>query len=79
MVPTIWLGKVSEAGESVAGPEVAVPVRPTIWGLLGALSVTVRMPYRLPATLGAKVTLMVQEAPAGRVEGVMGQGLEVVV
>ena len=47
--------------------------------LLGALSVTVRMPYRLPATLGAKVTLMMQEAPAGRVEGVMGQGLEVVV
>ena len=28
------------------------------------MSVTVRVPFRVPATLGLNVTLMVQEAPA---------------
>ena len=43
---------------------VAVPVRLMVWGLLGALSVIVTVPVRVPAAVGLKVTLMVQLPPA---------------
>ena len=42
------------------------PVSATAWGLLGAESVIVKAPVRVPTTLGVKVTLIVQEAPAAR-------------
>lgn len=45
------------------GP-LPVPVRVTVWGLPGALSATVSDAERLPGTVGAKVTLMVQFPPA---------------
>src|SRR5438105_3019414 len=51
-----------------AGPEpttaVPVPVRLVVWGLLLALSVTVRVAVRVPAAVGVKVTLIVQLPPA---------------
>ena len=45
-----------------------VPLRETLCGLPGALSVRERVPFRLPVALGVKVTLMVQNAPEARVE-----------
>jgi hypothetical protein len=45
-------------------PAVPVPLRETVCGLPGALSVTERVPLRLPVALGVKVTLTVQLAPA---------------
>jgi len=38
------------------------PVRLAVWGLLLALSVTVKVPVFVPRTEGVKVTLMTQVA-----------------
>ena len=46
-----------------------VPVRLTVCGLPVALSVTVIVPGWLPVTVGVKVTLMEQLAPAAREVG----------
>src|SRR5690348_230549 len=46
------------------GLGVPVPVRLTNCGLPGALSVTVRSPFRVPSAVGVNVTLIVQLAPA---------------
>jgi hypothetical protein len=48
---------------SVSWFVVPVPLSETACGLPGALSLTESVPFRLPATLGVKVTLMVQLAP----------------
>jgi len=45
----------------------AVPLSETVCGLPTALSVNVTVPVRLPAVLGASVTLIAQFAPAARV------------
>ena len=49
------------------GPTAVVPVPVTlvVWGLLLALSVTLRVAVRVPAAVGVKVTLIVQLPPAG--------------
>jgi hypothetical protein len=47
---------------------VATPLSETVCGLPGALSAIERMPFKLPATVGANVTLMVQPAPAGTLD-----------
>jgi hypothetical protein len=47
--------------------ELPVPLRETVCGLPGALSVTETVPLRLPETLGVKVTLISQFAPDARV------------
>ena len=39
---------------------VPVPLKPTTWGLPLALSVSVRLPERLPVAVGVKVTLITQ-------------------
>jgi len=44
-----------------------VPLRETICGLPGALSLNEIVPLRLPEALGVKVTLIVQFAPDARV------------
>src|SRR5215472_13188435 len=49
---------------SGTGLGIPVPVRLAICGLPGALSVTVRSPFRAPIAVGVKVTLIVQLAPA---------------
>jgi hypothetical protein len=40
------------------------PVSATVWGLLEALSDTVKVAVRVPAAEGQNLTLMLQEAPA---------------
>jgi hypothetical protein len=46
----------------MTGRAVPLPVRVTVWGLLLALSVTVRVPGRDPTAVGVNVTLTVQVA-----------------
>ena len=43
---------------------IPVPVRLAVCGLFVALSVTVRVPVRVPPAVGVNVTLMVQVSPA---------------
>jgi len=45
-----------------------IPLRETVCGLPGALSVTESVPLTLPVALGVKVTLIVQVAPDARFE-----------
>ena len=68
MVPTVWLGYVSPAGESVAdGPfAVAVPDKVTAWGLLEGSTVMSNVVVRVPGAEGLKVTLIEQFSPAAR-------------
>src|SRR5438132_1358562 len=49
-----------------------VPLRVTECGLPLALSVIVTLALRVPVVVGANVTLMVQEAPAAKVFGLIG-------
>ena len=63
-MPTACAGKVKEAGERLTTGAVPVPVRLTVWVVGLALSVMVIEPLREPATVGAKMTLIVQEALA---------------
>ena len=44
-----------------------VPLRLTVCGLPGALSVTLSVPVRAPAEVGEKVALIVQLLPAAKV------------
>jgi len=46
-----------------------VPVSATVWGLPAASSVMVKVPVRVPAAVGVKVTLIVQFALAANVAG----------
>src|SRR6266567_963548 len=50
-----------------------VPLKATLCGLSAALSVIVRLALSTAATVGVKVTLIVQEAPNASVLGLMGQ------
>ena len=47
---------------------VPVPLRETLCGLPGALSVTDNVPVRVPPCVGLNATLIVQLAPAARLE-----------
>jgi hypothetical protein len=66
VVPVVCDVKVRADGESIIPGVGAIPVpfNTTIWGELGALSVMVTVPVRLPAAVGVNVTEMVQFAPA---------------
>ena len=71
VVPFVPCFTVSDVGESEtvkSGTPTAtpVPVRLAVCVPLGALSVTVIVPVRAPATVGVNVTLMVQFAPAAK-------------
>lgn len=55
--------KVRLVAERLTTAASPVPLRVTVWGLLVALSVSVRVPVRGPGTLGVKVTPMVQAMP----------------
>src|SRR5712692_4744723 len=70
VVPTSWLAKVKLVADKVAsGPEVSpTPFRETECGLPTVLSVIVIEALRGPNWPGVKVTLMVQFAPAARLE-----------
>jgi hypothetical protein len=64
VVVTATFAKASAAGLTVTGT-TPLPLSDTVWGLLVALSVIVRVPVRLPVVVGVKVTLIVQFGPAG--------------
>jgi hypothetical protein len=66
VVPTAWLAKASEVGDTVAELVTPVPERAAVWGLLVPLSVTVTAAVRAPVAVGLKVTLMVHWAPAAK-------------
>ena len=66
VVPTVCPGYVLLVGVNVACA-VPVPDSATVCGLLGELSVIVRVPVRAPSWVGVKVTLMMQFCPAPKV------------
>src|SRR5271157_1454017 len=64
VVLTSWLLKDRLVGDRVTPGAVPVPERATVCGLPEAVSVMVRVPFRVPDAVGVKVTLMAQLAPA---------------
>src|SRR6266566_5530746 len=75
LVPTFCVLKLRLGGlRLTAGAGVMpVPLKATLCGLPVALSASVRLALRAAATVGVKVTLTVQEAPAASVLGLVGQ------
>ena len=72
VVLNTWLAKERVAGETLTGA-VPVPVNCAVWGVFGALSLTVNVPERKPTAVGVKVMEMVQLAIAPNVFGDNGQ------
>ena len=64
VVPTSWLANVRLAGDSPTAGAIPLPLRATVCGLPLALSVTDRVPVRVPVAVGLKFTLILQLAPA---------------
>ena len=78
MLPTTWLLKLRLLGVRLtagAGALAPLPLSATVCGLPLALSVMLTLALRVPVAEGVKVTLMVQEAPAATVLGLMGHVL----
>src|SRR5689334_9409263 len=73
VVPICWLPKLKLLGESVTAAGmpmfVPLPVRLTVCGLPMALVEILSEPVRFPVAVGAKVIVIVQEAPAASVAG----------
>lgn len=67
-----WLPKVRPLGDNVTG-RIPVPLKEEVCGEFEALSLTVKVPVRLPETVGVKVMEMVHFAPAPSVLGDRGQ------
>jgi hypothetical protein len=64
VVPTVWLVKVNDEGLKVTPPAaVPVPLSDTLCGDPAALSVMLSVGLQVPATVGAKVTVMVHVPP----------------
>lgn len=72
-VPTLVLAKFKLVADRLTAGAVPVPVKGRLWGLPGALSLTLTDAVRVPVAVGVKVTLIVQVPPVARVEGLMGQ------
>ena len=66
LVFTGWLPKVTLAGEKLTS--VPAPVRDTVCGLPGALSVIVNVPFNVPRPDGLNLTSKWQLAPAARLD-----------
>lgn len=64
VVPTVWLVNVRVEGETPATGTLPLPLRLTVCGLPGALSLTLSVPERIPAAVGVNVTLIEQLLPA---------------
>ena len=60
LVNTTWSGKVRLVGESVTAGDTPTPVNGSACGLLGALSVTLTVPVRVPVAEGLNVTVILQ-------------------
>jgi hypothetical protein len=66
--PTAWPAKVRLAGNPVAcGVPTPVPIKASVWGLPGALSVIWKALFRTPPSEGVKVMPTLQLAPMARV------------
>ena len=65
---TIWLPKHQAARREHRAGDDSIPLGETVCGLPAASSVTESVPVALPAALGVKVTLIVQELVTARVE-----------
>jgi hypothetical protein len=70
------LPKFSEAGSKAAADETPVPLNCVVCGEPEPLSLTVKVPLRVPSTEGVKVSEILQLAPAARVLGASGQVVE---
>jgi hypothetical protein len=68
VVPTVWLPKLRIRGEIVTTAPTPTPESGTVWGLPGAFSLTLADPLREPDAFGVNVTVIVQVAPAVRLE-----------
>ena len=66
VVPTSWPANVRLVGDSAAAAAIPLPLRAAVCGLPLALSVTDRVPVRVPVAVGVKLTLILQLAPAFR-------------
>ena len=67
MVPTNWLVNTSAVSERLTAGAIPVPVRVTVCGEPGALSLIVTLPVLLPVIVGANVTEMLQLAATAKV------------
>src|SRR6267154_3219670 len=59
-----WSAKVRLAGDSPAAAAIPLPLRAAVCGLSLELSVTDRVPVRVPVAVGLKLTLILRLAPA---------------
>src|ERR1035438_9664674 len=66
VAPTTVPAKISLVSDSASS--VPWPVKLTVWGLLGSLSVMTRVPLLVPAALGVNVTLMRQFSKAATLD-----------
>lgn len=65
VLPTDWEGKFRLVGLKLAAEAMPVPVNATVCGFPCALSLIVRVPVRVPAAVGRKVTLIAHDWLAG--------------
>lgn len=71
---TIWLPKVNTVVDNATGIS-PVPVRFAVRGLFAVLSLTDKVPTRLPDMVGVKVTLITQLAAGPNDAGAIGHVL----
>ena len=65
LVPTTWLPKLKDWVEKVvAGLVVPVPLKLTLWGVMGSESLMVTLAERVPLAAAVNVALIVQLPPA---------------
>ena len=64
VAPTAWLPKDKDTGATLTAGEAPVPVKLTVCGLSGALSLIVTAAVMAAAELGSNVTVIVQLDPA---------------
>jgi hypothetical protein len=64
LVPNRTFANVTALGENSRFAAAPIPLRLMLCGLPGALSLTVKLPLRAPASVGLNTTLMEQLVPA---------------
>src|SRR5947208_1161073 len=70
-MPTFWFPNDGTGEGERLGSIVPVPDTPEVWGLLLALSVTVKIALRVSVEDGVWGTLMEQVAPVAKVDGAL--------
>ena len=72
-IPVLMAAEAGVTAIADSPVSVPVPLRGTVCGELAALSVTVRMPVRVPSALGVKLTEIVHPLSLASVCGAIGQ------